>query len=62
MDGCEGAKRTPVAEDRICPVCGREVEVFVVRGKIMESVVCDCGYEFKAEPLDTPEPKAVKKI
>lgn len=34
--GCEDKNRTPVPEERICPVCGEEVEVFVSRGKIIE--------------------------
>ena len=28
MDGCESQRRTAVLEDRICPKCGKEVEVF----------------------------------
>lgn len=28
MEGCESQYRTPVPEDRTCPVCGKEVEVF----------------------------------
>ena len=49
MDGCESKYRTPVSEDRICPVCGKEVEVFTNRGRIVEDAVCPCGYVFKAE-------------
>lgn len=50
LDGCESQHRTPISEDRICPVCGKEVEVFTVRGKIREDVSCECGYVLKAEP------------
>ncbi len=49
MDGCESKYRTPVPEDRVCPVCGKEVEVFTNRGRIVEDAVCPCGYVFKAE-------------
>jgi len=59
MDGCESQHRTSVIEERVCPECGKEVEVFTSRGKITEDTACDCGYVFKAEeavPLKT-EPK-----
>ncbi len=49
LDGCEGKHKTPIPEDRICPQCGKEVEVFTSRGKIIEDTPCDCGYVFKAE-------------
>ena len=47
FDGCEAQHRTPVPEDRSCPVCGRTVEVFTVKGRIREDAVCECGYVFK---------------
>ncbi len=53
MDGCESKYRTPVLEDRVCPQCGKEVEVTTVRGKITEDVQCACGYVFKAEEVDS---------
>lgn len=49
MEGCESQYRTPVPEDRTCPVCGKEVEVFTNRGRIVEDAICPCGYVFKAE-------------
>ena len=27
MDGCEAKYKTPVPEDRICPVCGKHFEI-----------------------------------
>lgn len=51
MDGCESKHRTPVLEERECPVCGKEVEVFTVRGRIVSDTACDCGYVFKAEEV-----------
>ncbi len=51
MDGCESIHRTPISEDRICPKCGKEVEVFTTRGKIIEDAACDCGYVFRAEEV-----------
>lgn len=59
MDGCESQRRTAVLEDRICPKCGKEVEVFTNGGRITEPTECSCGYVFQAEetvPLKT-EPK-----
>lgn len=49
MDGCESQHRTAVAEDRVCPQCGKEVEVFTVRGRVIEDAACECGYVFPAE-------------
>lgn len=49
MDGCESKYRTPVPEDRVCPKCGAEVEVFTNRGRIIEDTACTCGYVFPAE-------------
>lgn len=53
MDGCESKYRTPVLEDRVCPVCGREVEVTTNQGKIVEDAACPCGYVFKAEEISS---------
>lgn len=50
--GCEDKNRSPVIEDRICPRCGREIEVFLRAGRIMEDAVCECGYVIKEqEPI-----------
>lgn len=46
LDGCESKYRTPVPEERTCPKCGKIVEVFTVRGRIMEDAKCPCGYVF----------------
>lgn len=51
LEGCESGHRTAVAEDRKCPVCGKEVEVFTVKGRIIEDSECECGYVFKAEEV-----------
>lgn len=51
MDGCESKYRTPVPEDRICPTCGKTVEVFTSRGRIIEETACECGYVFQPEDL-----------
>lgn len=58
LDGCESQYRTPVPEEKTCPVCGKTVEVFTSRGRICEDSVCECGYEFKAE---LPDPVAVER-
>lgn len=47
--GCEERNRVPVPEDRICPQCGRDIEVFLLKGRVMEEVVCECGYTIEAE-------------
>ena len=49
MDGCESQHRTSVIEERVCPKCGKEVEVFTSRGKLTEDTVCSCGYVFQAD-------------
>lgn len=50
MDGCESKRKTPVLEERKCPQCGEEVEVFTRDGRVVEDTACECGYVFKAEP------------
>lgn len=55
--GCEDKNRTPIPEDRICPECGKEIEVFVSRGRIIEDSECECGYIIKAEESGITIPK-----
>lgn len=57
LDGCEAKFKTPVPEERICPVCGETVEVFTRRCRIIEDSACDCGYVFKAEEQLDPQPR-----
>ncbi len=57
LDGCEEKYRTPVPEDRICPNCGKEVEVFTIKGRIAEESKCECGYTFEVEPALVTEPR-----
>lgn len=52
MDGCEAKYRTPKPVDKTCPKCGKTVEVFENRGRIVEDVTCECGYVFHAEDPD----------
>ena len=42
--GCEDKNRTPVLEERACPKCGADMEVFLINGRIAEDSVCKCGY------------------
>ena len=49
LDGCEGAFKTPIPEERICPQCGKEIEVFTVKGRVVEDTACECGYVIKAD-------------
>lgn len=60
MDGCESKYKTPIPEERVCPKCGKEVEVFTVGGKMIEDTACSCGYVFHAEevqPLKVERPE-----
>lgn len=41
--GCEEKNRSPVIEDRICPECGREIEVFLLGGR-SETGICNIFY------------------
>ena len=50
--GCEDQHKTPVPEERTCPVCGKDIEVFVVKGRVVEDAVCDCGYVIKADEAE----------
>ncbi len=54
LDGCETKFRTPVSEERVCPKCGKEVEVFTIKGRIVEDAKCSCGYVFEAQEADSP--------
>ena len=59
MDGCEANTRTQVLEEKVCPQCGKVVEVFTVKGRIVEDTACECGYVFKAqEQLAPPTPRS----
>jgi len=49
MTGCKEKFKTPILEERKCPVCGEEVEVFTRKGKIVGENACDCGYVFEAK-------------
>lgn len=51
MDGCESKYRTPILEERVCPQCGKEVEVFTNKGRVVEDAACSCGYIFHAEEV-----------
>ncbi len=48
-DGCKSGKKTARLEERICPVCGEDMDVFMKDGRIMEDSVCVCGYVIKAD-------------
>ena len=49
LGGCEEKNKTPVLEERICPNCGDEAEVFTVKGRLIDDFVCTCGYVFHRE-------------
>lgn len=58
FDGCEGSAKTWVLEEMDCPQCGKVLEYYTSRGRIVEDVTCDCGYVLKAQE---PIPMPVKK-
>jgi len=41
-------------EERICPNCGHEVEVFTVKGRLIDNFACSCGYVFQKEEPTVP--------
>ena len=47
--GCEDKNKTPIPEERICPQCGEEIEVFTVKGRVIEDAVFTCGYVIREE-------------
>lgn len=54
--GCEENRNTPILEERVCPQCGEEVEVFTRDGRLIDDFPCECGYVFRAEePLEPPQ-------
>lgn len=57
--GCEEKNKTPIPEEEICPQCGREIEVFYKKGRIMEDAVCECGYVIKAQEQINTMPEYV---
>lgn len=60
--GCEENRRTPVLEERVCPQCGEEVEVFTRDGRLIDDFPCKCGYVFRAEEaLDPHNTRKEKK-
>ena len=41
MDGCQGKPRTPTIIEKICPICGSEIEMF----SIDSQMACEhCGF------------------
>lgn len=59
--GCEENRRTPMLDERTCPVCGAEVEVFVRDGRLVDDFACDCGYVFQREEALDTAPKPVEE-
>ena len=59
---CAGSDATPQLQERPCPVCGEEVEVFLRKGRICEESVCPrCGYRFEIQPEPVIVPREVPK-
>ena len=55
MDGCEGGNKTWVLEERECPQCKAEMDVYTSRGRVGEDAVCSkCGYVIKAQEQVIP--------
>ncbi|MFR3030086.1 MAG: hypothetical protein ACLTNO_01635 [Blautia sp.] len=48
FEGCEGGNKTWALEERGCPQCGAEMDVYTSSGRIVEDSVCSkCGYTIK---------------
>jgi len=58
FEGCEAKYKTPVLDERVCPECGADVEVFTRQGRIVQDCACDCGYVFHEEEPLRVQPKA----
>lgn len=61
LGGCEEKNKTPILEERICPRCGEEVEVFTVKGRLIDDFPCTCGYVFAHEEQLVIEPRQRKE-
>ena len=57
LSGCEEKNKTPILEERVCPNCGDEVEVFTVKGRLIDDFACECGYIFHKEEQIVPKGK-----
>ena len=55
LGGCEEKNKTPILEERVCPKCGNEVEVFAVKVRLIDDFTCDCGYIFQKEAQIIPK-------
>ncbi len=49
FSGCEDQHKTPIPSERVCPRCGGAVEVFTVKGRLVDDFPCACGYVFERE-------------
>lgn len=48
MEGCQGKPRTPTVEEKLCPQCGHEIEIFSVD---TEAVCEHCGFKIFNDKL-----------
>lgn len=49
LDGCGAKSWTPTLEEKPCPACGEEIEVFTKDGVVTEDTKCPkCGLEIPA--------------
>ncbi len=62
FEGCEGGNKTWALEERECPQCGAEMDVYTSSGRIVEDSVCSkCGYTIKAQEQVVPGLKREKE-
>lgn len=62
FEGCEGNSKTWDLEERKCPKCGEEMDVYTYKGRVVEDSICGkCGYVLKAQEQVVPGLKKRKK-
>lgn len=62
FEGCECNSKTWDLEERKCPKCGEEMDVYTYKGRVVEDSICGkCGYVVKAQEQVVPGLKKEKE-
>lgn len=52
IDGCLGKYRTPLLEEKRCPVCHTQMEIFSRAGQTVATSICPgCGYTVEVDAV-----------